>query len=463
MLGRQAFLDVLSALDHLHSSGIVHADIKPANILIGAGDRARLADLDVSVDTATRTSTIHAQTKTVLAVSKDFYAPEVLTAGSSAASDMFSLGRTLAVDAIKAACDPLNAPHAPLAQGQLGWGQAGSGAVDTSMQDHDPSVADAFVLLLTAAQRDQRPSAAEAMQHAFFRPVRQARKSEARECCVMASERCLAGLRIPREEGVECCEGHFCCGACLCLHVSAAMGEELRVRRTREGRVYCPKHPRECKAPPLPDAMLAGQLGPADLQGYLQSRVELAEAQAVERLEKDNKAFLAKEVERLRRMDEHGRAVLAARKHVEEELLQARCPRCSQAFLDFEGCCALTCSRCACAFCAWCLADCGPDAHPHVAACPRKPRGAGLLSTALCDARGRVSSMVWRCLLVTFVGAGADRFFGTMQQVDAAHTVSRRAKLIEFLGTLASAVREAVLSQLAVTLKDRLPGFECAM
>ena len=47
--------------------------------------------------------------------------------------------------------------------------------------------------------------------------------------------------------------------------------------------------------------------------------------------------------------------------------------------MDFEGCCALKCSawvngdpNSCCQFCAYCLQDCGRDAHPHVAAmeCP---------------------------------------------------------------------------------------------
>lgn len=37
--------------------------------------------------------------------------------------------------------------------------------------------------------------------------------------------------------------------------------------------------------------------------------------------------------------------------------------------MDFVGCCALTCSRCGCGFCAYCLKDCGADAHKHVAGC----------------------------------------------------------------------------------------------
>jgi hypothetical protein len=54
------------------------------------------------------------------------------------------------------------------------------------------------------------------------------------------------------------------------------------------------------------------------------------------------------------------------RNRVVEEILTLHCPRCAQAFFDFEGCFALKCSKCPCNFCGWCLEDCGKDAHPHV-------------------------------------------------------------------------------------------------
>ena len=69
-------------------------------------------------------------------------------------------------------------------------------------------------------------------------------------------------------------------------------------------------------------------------------------------------------------MDEQQRRVHAASAQL-RELLNEQCPRCGAAFLDFNGCCALTCHRCGCGFCAWCLADCGADAHAHVAHCDR--------------------------------------------------------------------------------------------
>ena len=56
-----------------------------------------------------------------------------------------------------------------------------------------------------------------------------------------------------------------------------------------------------------------------------------------------------------------------------ERILTLACPRCSRAFIGFEGCFALKCSawvedqeNSCCQFCAYCLKDCGRNAHAHV-------------------------------------------------------------------------------------------------
>lgn len=69
------------------------------------------------------------------------------------------------------------------------------------------------------------------------------------------------------------------------------------------------------------------------------------------------------------------RRVLAARRHI-EEMMDLRCPRCHQVFGDFSGCAALTCDYrgCGAHFCAFCLTDCGADAHPHVRSCRLNPK-----------------------------------------------------------------------------------------
>ena len=59
-----------------------------------------------------------------------------------------------------------------------------------------------------------------------------------------------------------------------------------------------------------------------------------------------------------------------------EEFLTTRYPRCNITFFDFDGCFAVSCSSCKCAFFGWCLADCGTDAHSHVRTCTAEPKGA---------------------------------------------------------------------------------------
>lgn len=62
------------------------------------------------------------------------------------------------------------------------------------------------------------------------------------------------------------------------------------------------------------------------------------------------------------------------RLRIVEEVLTLKCPRCKRAFIDFDGCFAITCfnQNCKCNFCAWCLKDCGDShtAHTHVSYCP---------------------------------------------------------------------------------------------
>lgn len=55
--------------------------------------------------------------------------------------------------------------------------------------------------------------------------------------------------------------------------------------------------------------------------------------------------------------------------HIVDNILSLRCPRCRAVFVDFSGCFSVYCNACPCSFCAWCLEDCGNDAHDHVFMC----------------------------------------------------------------------------------------------
>jgi len=105
-------------------------------------------------------------------------------------------------------------------------------------------------------------------------------------------------------------------------------------------------------------------------QQLTRARDEVAEVRAENRLRAEFEARLERQRQELARGQEaHAQNVSRHRSHIAENILTLKCPRCSRAFVDFTGCMALTCSA-GCKFCAWCLVDCGSDAHAHVQMCP---------------------------------------------------------------------------------------------
>jgi hypothetical protein len=139
--------------------------------------------------------------------------------------------------------------------------------------------------------------------------------------------------------------------------------------------VLCPMHGHGCSGQPLDDHVVVKGITPAVLALYDRGKRELLEW----RLTYEHEERLARERERIAALSERERRVQEARLHVVEDILTLKCPRrdCRQAFVDFNGCYALTCSRCRAGFCAYCLEDCGRDAHAHVARC-RHGNGRGV-------------------------------------------------------------------------------------
>jgi serine/threonine protein kinase len=81
-------LELLDALEHLHGRGVVHGDIKPANVVVDSDDHPRLLDLGVAVAEGTRLDGFRG--------TLGFAAPELLRGDPpTRATDLYGLGALL--------------------------------------------------------------------------------------------------------------------------------------------------------------------------------------------------------------------------------------------------------------------------------------------------------------------------------------------------------------------------------
>jgi hypothetical protein len=341
---RRILTQVLLALEHLHSHGVLHTDVKPANILITFAGTARLADFNISVDTTTR-ATAQFTKATRIGYTQGFDAPELLQLGATVHTDMFAFGST--VQAV---------------MGQM-----------AQMGHVEEAACKELIGELHSPEPAHRPSAAAAMRHAFFEPLHKWQSEQQRTCCLFSM---CDGTPMPIQSGVECSgasgELHFVCDDCFELLVLAAAKDDLRTRHRSDGRVMCPLcRDKKC---PYSDIEIAKHVTSAAFEIYVKGRMELLEDRMAGEFEQRLKERIVQECAQLQQLDDKQRRVRLACRHIEEDILTCKCPRCGQAFVDFTGCFALSCSRCDCGFCAWCGADSGSnDAHPHVARCTSRP------------------------------------------------------------------------------------------
>ena len=218
----------------------------------------------------------------------------------------------------------------------------------------------------------------------------------------------------PLDQGVQCCKPvggaddgkgdamslqppHFMCSGCFSGYVTS---EATNYRKTR---IVCPATAAseagerkliKCPSPPFADDVIAAHASRPAFEAYMKAKAQAAETDAERRAQEE----LKQELDKILKMDAKQREIYSARKHIVNTLLVDMCPRCHLAVSPpnfAEECFALYCQHrgCGCGFCAWCFADCGSDAHRHVANCEHNLEGGNLFSTEAKFMQARVTRL----------------------------------------------------------------------
>ena len=170
---------------------------------------------------------------------------------------------------------------------------------------------------------------------------------------------CICDDDVPRAVVRVCGNGHYYCAECfnnMIQHGSHSVAIEERIRHHEHGHPQC-------------------SFGQCNFCFNLQLVALWGDHSTLDAFERglrgvaEYKAIKAHEAERERLERVQADVCERVFTHIVNDILTLKCPRCKTAFIDFNGCCALTCETCKCGFCAWCLTDCGGDAHGHIPTC----------------------------------------------------------------------------------------------
>lgn len=338
---------IAAAIAELHQMDILHRDIKPENVVFsGSGDDAwpALCDFDLSLDMRETTSS------TVMRGTLLYMAPELKP---SPKSDVFSFGTTL-LDML--VCDS-NQDRLPRKDSLLGP-TLDVGSICSVLDISDP--VHALIAEMLSENAAARPTASEVSR----RLDTLAAVAAAKDCVVCQDS-------FAPEQGLSCCgsegeaarESHFVCHECLSQDIIARQVGRINIDDLSADFIRCccwsPGAPPGCDSRAFPMQVIA-QHCTADAFAAIGQRIDDLRRAEMERYFDEKRKLLEQELIHKSKTELE---VLAARRHIEDAIMVLRCPKCKLAFLDYDGCAALTCHSCSCGFCALCQTDCGTDAH----------------------------------------------------------------------------------------------------
>ncbi|GAA4694372.1 PASTA domain-containing protein [Nocardioides nanhaiensis] len=154
---------VLSALASAHRAGLVHRDVKPANVLIADDGRVKVADFGLAK--AVSADTQHTATQGVLIGTVSYLAPELVVEGrADTRADVYAVGVLLyeLLTGVK--------PHEGETVIQVAYKHVHQDVPPPSQRvPHLPPYVDALVARATARDRTLRPADAAVMLHQVHR------------------------------------------------------------------------------------------------------------------------------------------------------------------------------------------------------------------------------------------------------------------------------------------------------
>ncbi|XP_008312267.1 membrane-associated tyrosine- and threonine-specific cdc2-inhibitory kinase [Cynoglossus semilaevis] len=160
--------DLLSALQHLHSHGFVHLDLKPANILITDSGRLKLCDFGLLLQLG-RSDAVPEGGKVMEDAQEGdprYMAPELLRGEYGPAADIFSLG----VSILEIACN-IEIPN-----GGEGWQQLRQGRLPPEVTDGLSAELQRILHMMLAPKPSDRPSVSELLAFPSIRRHRWKRR-----------------------------------------------------------------------------------------------------------------------------------------------------------------------------------------------------------------------------------------------------------------------------------------------